>query len=473
MSETADRAETGGAASGAGTPEEALRHAPLPPYTRRLIGFQVLNAVNFTIALGSPMVLAAKMLGAGEAVIGVLLSLTSLLTLLQLAGAPLAERLGYRRLMMAGWRTRAYMLLLISPLPLLMGRVPAAWLLGAMVALMLAFNIIRGFASCAWYPWLSQLVPEAQRGRYLGRENLMVNTGVLATQALAGWFLGRSPPAWHYSALFVLSFAAGWYSVRFFENVPCRLAEGAAQAEGGSWHAARRSMRDLPFRDVTTYATIIGFAVAAVPGFLVVYLRDLLDFSEGVIVFLGAASTMGSLATAPFAGRLLDYVGSRPVMRLGGQGLLAVLVFWTLGALHFYRITPLAAGVAFLLWGVCGTAHGLAHLRLTLALCPRRDFTMAMAVNQVIGSLSCGAASVLWGVVLQALRGAGHPQMPGTAFVVFFAACATLTVASQVVLSRLHEPRALTTMALISQFLRLRPAYVFSALGFRGSRDEA
>jgi hypothetical protein len=48
--------------------------APLPAFTRRLIGFQVLNAVNFTIALGSPMVLAAKMLGAGETTIGLLLA---------------------------------------------------------------------------------------------------------------------------------------------------------------------------------------------------------------------------------------------------------------------------------------------------------------------------------------------------------------------------------------------------------------
>lgn len=452
---------------------DSLRHAPLPHYTTQLIGFQILNAVNFTIALGAPMVLVAKLLGAGEAVIGVLLSLTSLLTILQLPAANLADRLGYKRLMMAGWRSRAYALLLMAPLPLLAGHVPGGVLLTAMIALMLAFNIIRGFASSAWYPWLTQLVPEAQRGRYLGRENLMINIGVFATQALAGWFLGRAPPAWHYSVLFVLSFAAGWYSVRFFEDVPCHVPAHAHRPSGGGWRAARRAMANRAFRDVTVYATIIGFAVAAVPGFLVVYLRDALDFSEGLIVYLAAASTVGSLLTAPFAGRLLDAVGSRPVMRLGGLGLVAVLVFWTLGALHLYRIPPAAAAIAFLLWGSWATAHGLAHLRLTLALCPREDLTMGMAVNQVFGSLSCGAASVLWGLALEHLRGTAHAAMPGTAFVVFFAACAMLAIGAQAILSRLHEPTALTAMALIAQVLRDGPARVVSALGFRGPRDEA
>ena len=48
----------------------------LPNYTRRLLGFQAFNSVNFTIAIGTPMVLLAKFLGAGETMIGLLIALT-------------------------------------------------------------------------------------------------------------------------------------------------------------------------------------------------------------------------------------------------------------------------------------------------------------------------------------------------------------------------------------------------------------
>ncbi len=78
------------------------------------------------------------------------------------------------------------MMLGMVPLPMLVGKVPSAWLLGAMVVLMLGFNLIRGFASGAWFPWLANIVPADQRGRFFGRENFAINAGVLGAQILGG-----------------------------------------------------------------------------------------------------------------------------------------------------------------------------------------------------------------------------------------------------------------------------------------------
>jgi len=68
----------------------------LPDYTRSLLGFQLLNAINFTIAIGTPMVLLAKHLGASEAMIGVLISLTPFFNILQLPAATFAKKWGIR-----------------------------------------------------------------------------------------------------------------------------------------------------------------------------------------------------------------------------------------------------------------------------------------------------------------------------------------------------------------------------------------
>ena len=59
----------------------------------------------------APLVLLARFVGADEGDIGILLSLTPFMLLLQLFGTNIAERWGYRRLMTAGWTVRSAMLL--------------------------------------------------------------------------------------------------------------------------------------------------------------------------------------------------------------------------------------------------------------------------------------------------------------------------------------------------------------------------
>ncbi|MBM4154686.1 MAG: MFS transporter [Lentisphaerae bacterium] len=440
--------------------------APLPAFTRRLVGFQVLNAVNFTIALGSPMVLAAKLLGAGEAAIGLLLALTPLFVFLQIPSARLAESWGYRRLMMAGWRTRSYMMLGMAPLPLLVGHVPSGWLLAAMIALLLGFNVIRGFASGAWYPWLAHIVPEAQRGRYLGRENFAVNAGTLVAQVVCGWFLGSDPPAWHYTVLFVVSFAAGWCSVWFFERVPCPPPRtGPAPAGDGAAAMVRRAWRDAPFRRITRYTMLQGVAMSGVGGFLVVFLRDLGRMGAGTVVYVMAASTLGSLVTAALIGRSLDLFGSRPVIRLAGLGQIALLAFWAVVAAGPVRITASAAAAAAFILGMLGTAHGLAVTRLTLAFCPRDDLTRSMAVNQVLTCVTAGLGAVLWGAMIEWMR--GLPALagsPGVAFAAFFATGLVVMAASQNVLGGIHEPHSVAAGRLIVRVLWHWPLRVLGGL---------
>ena len=105
------------------------RSPKLPPVSRYLLAFQACNIFNFTIAVGAPMVLLARHLGADAAKIGFLISLASLLSALQILTINLVESYGYRRMIIAGWTARACSLLGIVPLPLLVGIVPTPILL--------------------------------------------------------------------------------------------------------------------------------------------------------------------------------------------------------------------------------------------------------------------------------------------------------------------------------------------------------
>ena len=64
--------------------------------------FQALNAMSYTIALGSPLTLFARELGATASILGLIAAFTPLLAMLQLLVAPYAAKVGYRPVVMRG-----------------------------------------------------------------------------------------------------------------------------------------------------------------------------------------------------------------------------------------------------------------------------------------------------------------------------------------------------------------------------------
>ncbi|MFM8719185.1 MAG: hypothetical protein ACKOFH_06590, partial [Chthoniobacterales bacterium] len=93
----------------------------MPSGSGSINSFSFFNAVSFQIILGAPVVLYAKSLGASSFVLGVIAGFTPLLNILQFAAARLLHRIGYRRLVLAGWGTRTIFTCLIALLPLLPG----------------------------------------------------------------------------------------------------------------------------------------------------------------------------------------------------------------------------------------------------------------------------------------------------------------------------------------------------------------
>jgi MFS family permease len=298
----------------------------LPVYSRGLLLFQALNAVNFTIALGAPMVLTARYLGADESIVGLLISLTPFLATLQIFGANIADRWGYRKLMVVGWASRAFMLLPAIAAPLLIGRVAPGILIWIFFAALFAFNAIRGVSGCAWFPWLKMLIPEEGRGYYLGLEQRVINFCVLITLIVAGSILSGTPAGWHYSIVFCLSWAAGIYSAFILAKVPDQRPSDVSNREPLDLRAMRLVIRRIwahkPYRRIIRFGVLHSFAYMAFPGFLVLYLRNGLGWSDGVVLIVSSALTFGIMLTAVAMGQLSDRAGSRPLMRLATLGMM-------------------------------------------------------------------------------------------------------------------------------------------------------
>ena len=78
----------------------------------------------------------------------------------------------------------------LAVVPLLTGVLDATARLALVLLLLFAFNLSRGISSCAWLPWITALVPEHVRGRYLTRDAACVNLASFLVIVLVWpWFI--------------------------------------------------------------------------------------------------------------------------------------------------------------------------------------------------------------------------------------------------------------------------------------------
>lgn len=418
----------------------------MPSYVRTLFLYCVFNACSFGIILGSPLVLLVRFLGADESVVGILISLVPFLSCLQFFATEKADKWGYRKLLSLGWAIRNFMILPVVALPLLVGRVSIDVLIGILFLSMFAFNTARGFSVGAWFPWLKRIIPEPVLGRYLGYQTVVLNVSLFVTTLLSAVWLEGDAEAWQYSALFGFAVLTGFISVYFLLRTPCPISRVSRQRPRRSTRerieiAKKVIWRYKPFRRVSRFGAVLLAFQLSFPGFVILYLRDVVGWSASRILYLSAFTTLGVLFTALIWGKLSDRVGSRPLLRLAISLVMILLTFWMLCSLglievRFWLIVP-----AFVLFGVAAAAISVPQLRLLLACCPRDESTLAAMVYQVVTAITSGTWAIAWGFALKWLRDYfPEPSLsfsPG--FAAYFSTNLLMMAASQILLDRIQE----------------------------------
>lgn len=373
----------------------------LPPGAYHVNGFAFFNAVSFTIILGAPVILYAKSLGASSVVLGVIASLTPLLSILQLPATRFLHHFGYRRFILAGWGTRTVFTISIALLPLVPG-LPDAARLWVLVGALLGFNILRGFASGAWLPWLTALVPPDMRGRFISRDQAFMNCGCLVALVVSAWVMAGKVDPWEYAAVFGVGAVAALASLWFIRRVP----------DTSSPEAMRRSAVRVPWRAMLRFppfARLLGFNLIymLVAGGLGVFTVEFLvahkGFHEGTILLLSALAFFGALAGLALAGPLIDATGSKLWLQRS-LGLVAFVVTgWWAMAGGLVPAWPALVGVLNLLGGFGGAMFGLANTRKVMASVPQMGSNHFFALFTVVSSLGLGGAPVAWGAVLDTI----------------------------------------------------------------------
>jgi MFS family permease len=334
-----------------------------------------------------------------------------------------------------------------------------------MLLLLFGFNLSRGISSAAWLPWIASLIPEAVRGKFLAREAGWVNTASCVSFLLSALCLGRSPQSWQFAVLFAFSAAMGAVSLVFLKRIPDAAPPGEVRASKAPvpW---REMLRYRPFRRLLRTVAAWSVAYGGMQAFTVAFLKTEVGMTEGAILLITSVSYLGGLGSLWFLGSRLDWLGSKPVLRVSFAVWLLALAGWLLlaGRVLAPQLAVLLA--LHVLMGLFASLVQMSHTRLVMAIIPVLGRNHFFAIYSVLGSLALGLAPIGWGLLIDAIGGwqAVWLGVAWNRYAVFFAAVALVLCLALALATRLEEPKAASLETLLREVLIESPQRVLVRL---------
>jgi MFS family permease len=401
--------------------------------------FSLFNAVSFQVMMGAPIIVYAKSLGASSTVLGIIAAFTPLMTVFQLPAAQHLEYYGYRQFVLMGWGARTVFIFIVSAIPLA-NFLDDSSKLATLLAALFFFNLLRGISSAALMPWITQLIPEHVRGRFLSVDQFFMYGGCLVSLLVSALVMAGPVEAWEYAVVFLISAVAATVSLGFMRRIPEVPADDARRRSSQivPW---REMLGYSPFRELLIFNLIYATVLGSLGVFTVEFLRDFSRFDVGTVMYLSAFSFGGALVVLPFCGSVVDVTGSKPLMRAAALMFAIVIAAWILVAASVVSCSlGLVAALNFLA-GAASANFNLANVRITMATVPEMGRNHFFALFTVITSLGLGGSPVAWGMILdvlgsfEAVTGAFHWKRHS----IYFLALLVLNAIAFFYLPRLHE----------------------------------
>ena len=429
------------------------RHT-FPPGLHNAFWFSMFNALSYQIVLFSPMVLYAKTLGASATILGIIAGMMPMLVIFQIPAANYIPRLGFKQFVFAGWGTRVMFIFAMALVPLTGVFLSAGNRLALLLTLLFCFNLSRGISSCAWLPWITELVPASLRGKYLSLDQAVQNAGSFVTTLIGAGCLAGATHPWQFALLFAFSAVMGAVSLSFLKRIPdVEIPE-----------EIRASRTKVPWREMINYRpfkkllfTVIAFSVAygGIQAFTVAFLKVEADMSETKILLTTSSAFIGGLSSLWFLGSRLDRLGSKPVLSFCFAMWVAVLAGWFSLASHLVTMKIVLVLMLQFSMGLLAALVSMSNTRLAMVVVPRMGRNHFFAIYSVANNVTLGLAPVAWGLLIDAVgaRSATWLGVQWNRFAIFFAAAAVAFLVTLVLTRRLEEPEAASMEELLREIL--------------------
>lgn len=303
------------------------------------------------------------------------------------------------------------------------------------------YHVTEYVGTVTLWSWLGDLTPESIRGELLGRREFWLTAGRLAglitSAGLAivwGWVL---PGGSRWEPL-ALSAAVG-SMLMIVAVVPLTFMPSMSSAPSAvpraPWRSIWHALVDPGYRRLLLFffwfSLANGFTATAQELFPIRVLKIKYEFRQALQGMMRA----GQLAIAPWAGRLVDRFGNRPIMIVSQFIVSSGLIFFLVATPE----RPWLIGGAFLVWSAyAGLNVGLDNIKLKLA--PADNNAPFVAIYHATGDLANGIATVIGGCIYD------YIAAEKTAATGFYTQIFLIGMVSRILavplLARLIEPRA-------------------------------
>lgn len=369
---------------------------------RKYLAFTAFNVISWQCIVGPAMILFARFIGMPPKKVGVLISLMPFTTLIAVFMVPLVTRVGPKKLMLRTWLIRNLIMLPVFSMPFVISKWGNEAGGNLLIILTLGFCLARAFGAGGWLPWLHEVVPYEQRGIYFSAEAgvvQLVNIGILISQGL---FLGKSPSITEFLIIYAVGIIGGLASLFWMARVP-----------GGAGKQVPIRLVDFyePYKAVISDKAYLLFLLSAFISLsatnwygsvVVLYMRDILKFSERTILWITSVGSFFIMVTAPAWGRYSDKFGSSPALL---RALLChaflVLPFIEFHSYHLwvkYLVPPMVVIITIFSAAFWTSLH-----RAMLNMVPEEHRIPYTNMWTVVSGLSLGITPILAGQVVQIL----------------------------------------------------------------------
>ncbi|SDU25342.1 MFS-type transporter involved in bile tolerance, Atg22 family [Verrucomicrobium sp. GAS474] len=430
--------------------------------------FQFFNTFSFSIVIGAHMILYFKYLGASATVIGIVTALPNILNILQIPAASFVERVGYRNFVLRGWTARTFIILGIVCVPAIAFRLGGTTGMMLMIFLLFAYNFSRGISACGFLPWMTHLVPENVRGTFVSRDQAFGAVASFIT-VIGGALLFRAVTgATAYTISFSLAFLTAAVSLTFLRRIPdIPVPPESRSTEKIPW---RSMILYRPFLKLLVYNVVVNLGLAGAGVLWVPTLRDVYHWPTTDIFLLTSVAAFFAISVIWGFGRIVDRVGSRPLLAFSGLCLFVHFMLWA--AVSTRLLYPHFAVVVVLeLFAALGSSvFGMANTRLAMATVPAMGRSHFFALFSVTMSIALGVGPIFWGILADSLAPL-HIALGATGEINHYTVCyvgvALICLSSLLFLKKLDEPRAMTTEAFFHELFVATPWRAISRLIYR------
>lgn len=361
--------------------------------------------------------------GLPKAQIGLLLSLFPFCGLLALGLAPVASRLGRKRVYLFGFGIRKFVMAGLLFLPAVMavgGRTVGLIFLGVIISI---FALLRAIAETGYYPWFQEFVPNQHRGKYMGTSALLGMIASVLAVLVAGWVIGNGTGLPRFLILIGAGCVFGLLGVVAMIWVPGGRPLREQVPAGVHLRNMAEALRD---RNLLLYLGGLGAVIMGImflTSFLPLFVKEQLGVSAGTVVMLDTAVMVGGGLSSILWGWVADRVGSRPVLLPA----IALCLIVPLGWLLLPRHTPQVIIWCIFLYGTFGIANGgiaVATIRLLFnGVVPAEKNTAYTAIYYAWAGITGGLAPLLAGGILSSGWHAHLGSLALDSYTLLFALC--------------------------------------------------